>query len=29
MKTGVIRKAKRIVRDRRDELMMKWEEFHG
>lgn len=29
MKTGDIRKAKRIVAERRDELMTKWEEFHG
>lgn len=29
MKTGDIRKAKRIVAERRDELMMRWEEFHG
>ena len=29
MKTGVLRKAKRIVADRRDELMVKWVEFHG
>ena len=29
MKTGDIRKAKRIVMERRDELMAKWEELHG
>lgn len=29
MKTGDIRKAKRIVAERHDELLMKWEEFHG
>ena len=29
MKAGDVRKAKRIVAKRRDELMMKWEEFHG
>jgi Domain of unknown function (DUF4160) len=29
MKTGVIRKAKRIVAKHWDELQMKWEEFHG
>jgi hypothetical protein len=29
MKTGDVRKAKRIVVERRDELMTKWEEFHG
>jgi hypothetical protein len=29
MKTSVTRKAKRIVADRWDELMMKWKEFHG
>ena len=29
MKTGAVRKAKRIVSERRDELMMKWEAFHG
>jgi hypothetical protein len=29
MKTGDIRKAKRVVMERRDELMAKWEELHG
>ncbi len=29
MKTGDIRKAQRIVRERREELIMKWREFHG
>ena len=29
MKAGDVRKAKRIVAERRDELMMKWEELHG
>jgi Domain of unknown function (DUF4160) len=29
MKAGDIRKAKRIVAERREELMIKWEEFHG
>jgi Domain of unknown function (DUF4160) len=29
MKAGDVRKAKRIVMERRDELAAKWEEFHG
>jgi hypothetical protein len=29
MKAGDVRKAKRIVTERRHELMTKWEEFHG
>jgi hypothetical protein len=29
MKAGAARKAKRIVAERWDELMMKWAEFHG
>jgi hypothetical protein len=29
MKTGVVGKAKRIVVERREELIRKWEEFHG
>ncbi|HEX8620344.1 MAG TPA: DUF4160 domain-containing protein [Allosphingosinicella sp.] len=29
MKAGDVRKAKRIVMERRDELAAQWEEFHG